>query len=51
MYSFHFSQAYMAAHSLGAGTTVYCQYWSRDPFFPPPTNIGLTNGIQFTIGP
>jgi len=50
-YSFYFSQAYMAAHSLGSGTTVYGQYWSRDPFFPPPTNIGLSNGIQFTIGP
>jgi Tol biopolymer transport system component len=50
-YSFFFSQAYMAAHGLGSGSTVYGQYWSRDPFFPPPTNVGLSNGIQFTIGP
>jgi Tol biopolymer transport system component len=50
-YSFFFSHAYIAAHSLGSGSTVYGQYWSRDPFFAPPTNIGLTNGIQFTISP
>jgi hypothetical protein len=50
-YSFHFSQSYMAAHLLGAGETLYAQFWSRDPGFPVPDNIGLTDGLQFTIGP
>jgi Tol biopolymer transport system component len=50
-YSFHFSQAYMASHFLSAGSTVYAQYWSRDPGFVFPNNIGLTNGLQFTICP
>lgn len=50
-YSFHFSQAYMAAQSLALGTTVNCQYWSRDPGFASPNNIGLTNGLSFTIWP
>jgi hypothetical protein len=50
-YSFHFSQAYMASHLLSSGDTVYAQFWSRDPGFPAPDNIGLTDGLQFTICP
>ncbi len=48
-YSFHFSQAYMLSEGLGSGSTVYGQYWTRDNGFPPPSNIGLTAGIYFTI--
>lgn len=51
LYSFSFSQAYMAAHGLSAGSVVYAQYWSRDPFIAPPNNIGLTDGLEFTVGP
>jgi hypothetical protein len=50
-YSFHFSQAYMVSEGLSPGTTLYGQYWSRDPGFVPPTNVGLTDGVQFTICP
>jgi hypothetical protein len=50
-YSFFFSQAYMATKNLSAGTTLRAQYWSRDQGFAAPNNIGLTDGVQFTIAP
>jgi len=50
-YSFFFSQGYMASRGISVGAVVYAQYWSRDPFYPPPDNIGLTDGIQFTVQP
>lgn len=50
-YSFHFSQTYMLQHLLPSNTTVFAQYWSRDPAFPPPNGIGLTGGLKFTICP
>ncbi len=48
-YSFAFRQSYMAIHGLASGQTVYAQFWSRDPGFAPPNNIGLTNAIRFTL--
>jgi len=48
-YAFHFTQAYMAQQQLGANTTVFVQYWSRDPGFAPPNNVGLTDALRFTI--
>jgi Tol biopolymer transport system component len=50
-YSFHFSQAYMAANSVAPGATLYAQWWSRDPGFAPPNNIGLTDALSFTVCP
>ena len=50
-YSFHFSQAYMAAQALTPGVTVYCQYYSRDDGFAPPSSIGLTDAVRFTVLP
>lgn len=51
LYSFHFSHSYMTSHFLGVGSTVCAQFWSRDPGFPAPNNIGLTDGLQFVIAP
>jgi hypothetical protein len=50
-YSFLFSQAYMSAHFLAPGSTVCAQYWSRDPGFVIPDNIGLTDALRFVIAP
>lgn len=48
-YALHFSETYAAAQGLGPGDDVYCQFWSRDPGFAPPENIGLTNALHFTL--
>lgn len=50
-YSQHFGQAYMAAHNVSPGDTLFGQYWSRDPGFAPPNNVALTRGLQFTVLP
>jgi hypothetical protein len=50
-YSFFFSHAYMANAFIGPGTTFYTQYYSRDPGFPAPNNVGLTDGLRVTVGP
>ena len=49
-YSYHFTQAYMAAHFLTPGSNAYAQFWSRDPGFPNPDKIGLTDALHFVIG-
>jgi len=50
-YSFHFSQAYMAARGLTPGTTLYGQFLGHDGGFAPPNDVELTGGIRFTICP
>src|SRR5260221_662483 len=50
-YRFRFSHAYMASNLLTPGDTIYAQYWSRDPGFPSPDNIGLTDALEFVICP
>jgi len=50
-YSFHFSPAYMQQEGLAAGTTLYGQFWGRDPGYSAPNNIALTDGLSFTIIP
>jgi hypothetical protein len=51
-YSFDMGRWIASGHDprLKAGTTVFAQYWQRDPQSPNfPT--GLTNAIRFTIAP
>ncbi len=50
-YSFQFRQSYMQAHGLAPGDTIYGQFWSRDPGFAPPNNIGLTDAVRFGVIP
>lgn len=50
-YDFHFSHAFAAAQGLGAGDTVHGQFWSRDPGFAPPDNIGLSDAVRFELRP
>jgi hypothetical protein len=50
-YSFAFTHSYMAIHSISAGTTIYAQWWSRDPGYVVPNNIGLTNALAFHVCP
>lgn len=47
----HLSQAYLAGLGFGVGTTVFCQYVSRDGGFPPPNNLSLSQGLRFTVLP
>lgn len=46
-----FTQADMSANGLSAGTTMYTQWWYRDPGFAAPNNVGLTDGLAVMILP
>lgn len=48
---FSFTQAYMAAHGIAPYDTLYAQWWSRDPGFPPPLNASLSDGLRFSVLP
>jgi|GEM_PF-1384040 len=37
--------------SLVAGTTVCAQYYTRDPGFPAPDNVGLSDALEFILVP
>jgi hypothetical protein len=50
-YSYFFSHAYMSAQSVTAGTTVYAQYYGRDPFISDGSGASLSNGLEFAVCP
>ena len=50
-YTFNFDEAYRSSKGIGAGDTVYLQYWSRDSGFAPPNSIGLTDALQVLVHP
>ena len=50
-YSFNFSRAYVLGYAVQPGQRLYAQCWSRDPGYSPPYNVGLTNGLSFTVCP
>ena len=52
-YAFDFN-AWIAAGvdpALVVGVQVDAQYWSRDPGYAPPLNVGLTAALEFAPGP
>ena len=50
-YDYHLTQGYMASHLFQVGTTIYAQYWARDPGFQPPNNTSLSNGLRIVLCP
>jgi hypothetical protein len=53
VYTFDFN-VYLASGvdpALVSGANVWLQYWSRDPGFAPPNNVGLTDALTVTIRP
>lgn len=50
-YAQPFTQAYMASRGLQPGDRIHAQWWSRDPGYPVPKNIGLTEGLMIELLP
>ena len=50
-YSFHFSQAYLAAAGVGPLETIFAQYYSRDPLHPDGSGVALSDAVAFTVCP
>ncbi len=50
-----FAQGALGGHPLAAltvpGTTVYAQFWGRDPGFVAPDNIALSNALRYVVLP
>jgi len=49
--AFPITTAAFASHGFVAGDTGYAQFWLRDPGFPAPNNLALTDGVAFVIEP
>ena len=46
-YLFAFDTAYMNAHAINPGDTIFAQWWMRDPAVASTT--GLSNAVRFTV--
>lgn len=51
LYSAPFVHADMVAAGMTPGTSFNAQFWSRDPGFAAPNNVGLTQGLHVEILP
>jgi hypothetical protein len=51
VFDFPFTYSYMVGKGIPAGCTLYAQYFYRDPGFPAPNSVGLTDGLRFTVLP
>lgn len=47
-FRFDFTSAYLTSVGLGAGSTIRCQWWSRDP--AAVASDSLTNALEVTFG-
>lgn len=50
-YSIALSHDWLAQRGFAPGTTLYGQWFSRDPGFAPPGNVGLTDAIAISVRP
>jgi hypothetical protein len=50
-YSFRMTPQWMQARGWIAGTTIYCQYFGRDPGLTPPDQLAFSEGLRFTVVP
>jgi hypothetical protein len=50
-YSFLMTPQWMQTNGWLAGTTIYGQFFSRDPALAAPNNLSLSNALNFTVVP
>jgi hypothetical protein len=50
-HSFLMTPPWMQARGWTAGTTIYCQFFCRDPALAPPDQIAFSNAMNFTVVP
>ena len=48
---FRFTAEYLTEHGVAPGEQVFCQFLSREPHFPPPGNLMLSDALAFTVVP